>query len=407
MLKKIKISQVPSLFKFFSLFKKSDLLKLVKKYSHSEKGFAILFVLFVLMVLAAICVEILSQVELESSLIKHEKDLISAELSAESGVMFGRFVVDLNLSIREDQSIPTQAAPYVYSFYKALSGQIPFGKEAMPIISQTLKVDIKQILDSESLALFNAVPGSFIVFMESEDGKFNLNALRVLGEAKPLIQVAFQNILTHGLGQRLLESHGYEATKMRQDLEFYISFPTPSGGSFSDFESIGAKYKEKKAALLTLEELRRVPGFHIDEIYDVFSPYFTVWPLPVAGSSSLAILNINTISPELLAAIFNAPEDFSRAMKDVEKNRPFQSADYQSQLDQGQFLQRNMPLISNPQNESIFKNLFSFKDKTFKISARGSFENTEKKMESIIQFVPQGVGSPIPAGGAVLYARIF
>ena len=86
----------------------------------------------------------------------------------------------------------------------------------------------------------------------------------------------------------------------------------------------------KTVPLRDISELRMIQGFKDDDVFNIFSPYMTVHPVPAASGNKPVLVNINTAKPELIASLVPSAvgdqcrEKFIKKMAQLRKKKsPF------------------------------------------------------------------------------------
>ena len=89
-------------------------------------------------------------------------------------------------------------------------------------------------------------------------------------------------------------------------------------------------YSAKNRPLRDISELRMIQGFKDDDVFNIFSPYMTVHPVPAASGNKPVLVNINTAKPELIASLVPSAvgdqcrEKFIKKMAQLRKKKsPF------------------------------------------------------------------------------------
>jgi hypothetical protein len=121
---------------------------------------------------------------------------------------------------------------------------------------------------------------------------------------------ALLRIFSTGRESRWLEQKGFPPKRLAANVKDFIDRDkvdsADSGDELSQYGDGPGRVpgRPKNAALESLEELRKIPGFNDDEIYNVFVPYFTIWPLAPKDSK---LMDVNIAKVELLSALVTPP----------------------------------------------------------------------------------------------------
>lgn len=222
-----------------------------------EKGFALVLTLVVTALMVALAAEMAHQVYVDSSISRGFRDGQQASLLAVSGV-------DVAVKLLQS-TLPTQSATCLTDDWAK-----PFKWEDEV--------------------------GSIEINVIEEDGKINLNGLV---QPKGIYEPNTQKILKR-LGT--LIPHPVPETAW-DNLAAWMDTNTPStfGGADTPYYlTLQPPYKAHKGKLSTIDELSMVKGFTPEMVADL-RPYVTVYSMQTAAS--YAVININTASTKVLAAL--------------------------------------------------------------------------------------------------------
>jgi type II secretory pathway component PulK len=289
--------------------------------SKNESGLALIFVLSLVGVILAVLGEILFQSQITVRTSVGERDRLKAEMSALTGAQFAKMLISLESQINslggEDSGLPKEAQAAASGASEMIKSQLggkqlsqildgfPIGAQGFDEIQDLAKLNINAMLDDKLLAALKAVPGYFVLKTTNESAKFNLNLLE--GAEKKMSFLALKRIFSQEREAKFLEEKGYSPERLASNVLDYVDRDNTDeidrGDEETQYSQAKFDHKAKNGKLESLEELRRVPGFHDDEIFAIFSPYFTVWPMDAKEKS----LDINAAPVELLAALVTPP----------------------------------------------------------------------------------------------------
>lgn len=284
-----------------SLFKKLRL-----KNENGERGVALILVLSLIVVVISVVSEIIFQSEITARVSVGERDRVRAEMAALTGAQLAKMLVLLDTAIA---ALPKEAKALLGSqlgdlkFNSMLDG-IPVGGEAFENAAALLgeKASVFSAIDETLMTTLKNVPGYFTIKTGDESGKLNVNALN-MPAFREAMKESLIRLFSTPREARFLEDKRYPPPRLVANLMDYIDRNKTDelDGSDEENQYVQNKFshKPKNGPLESLEELRRIPGFHDDEIFSLFSPYLTVWPLAPEEKS----LNVNAAPVELLAAI--------------------------------------------------------------------------------------------------------
>ena len=346
-----------------------------------QKGFAIIFVMVFIALIMSIVADVVyeTQITAKNSLV--QQDQMFAKLAVKTGLEFGKFIIILNKLTLNYQNNPL--IPIPKNIYKVLNGQ-PIGAESFEKLKGLTGIDFSTVLSPEIQNGLKAMKGYFVLKVSSENTKFNLNLLNQSTysvEAKN----ALMRIFSHPDTTKFLAIYGYTPAQIVNGLLNYIKISVTDSSvnsiAMEQYNKLGLTYLPKHAALESLEELRRIPGFEVDDIYNMFSPYFTVWPINVQAGS----LNINSAPPELISAIMT-PQTQDPNQQSWDKFEDYRQQNSFAVNTMKEFFTKNLPdYASDNETELIRKNIFGITDTVYKIECRGVYNNVEKNFLVVLQ----------------------
>lgn len=287
-----------------------------------ESGLALVLVISLIGVILALMAEVLFQSEVVSRAAIGERDRVRAEMAAMTGAELALFFVSLEAKVRglkNNPALPDAARQAIDGMQKGMESQMggrslaqlindfPIGSEGFAAIEDVAKLNLRSLADEKLIAALSAVPGYFVVNVSDESAKLNLNVFADRSLSKHMRNALLR--LFGGTKEKdFLQSLGLEPERLVSNIQDYIdSDQLDSGGGGDEaavYQQAKLRFSPKNGPLESLEELRRIPGFHLDDVFDVFSPYFTVWPMRADRSQ----WNINKAPAELVAAITTLPD---------------------------------------------------------------------------------------------------
>ena len=380
----------------------------------NEKGLALIFVLSLITVILMIVGELLfeGQITVRNSI--GERDRQRAEMAALTGTQFAKLLITLETQISDltddnNKSLPPQVKAAAKGMADGMKAQLggkslfqmldgfPIGAEGLDSIKDLSKVNINAMLDDGLLAALKSVPGFFVIKSTNESGKLNLNLLE--GSERVRMMQALTRLFSTPRESKFLEEKGYPPARLVANLKDYIDRDNTDEADKSDEESQYQKlnfvHKAKNGRLESLEELRRIPGFHDDEIYNLFTPYLTVWPLDAKEKS----LDINEASVELLSALLtkegNEPneQEFDKLEDFRSENKTFGKVQELSDFFTDQ----------DKDTKEIISRLVGLRSSVYRIEVRGVSQNTERSLVMVFEHTQaksSGAGKPPPVNPA-------
>lgn len=367
---------------------KKILLKVRKK-----SGFALIFVLVFVAAIMGVVGDIIYESQLAAKEIFHTEDEVNAQFTAKTGMEFALFLLNfyyLTKSVKDNPAVPIPD-----HLYSILNG-IPVGTESIGDIQKITGMDVSKLLAPELLAALKSMKGYFVLDIGSENQKLNINMLQsTYGQ---VMRKALLHLFSTPDSQKLLDLYQLTPEQLVDSMEAYIkSSPTPTNLDTqvqNMYDNLGLNYKAKHAPLESMEELRRIPGFHIDNIYNVFAPYFTVWPLDGPNDST----NINGTPLELIVGLMEP-----LGQNPYEDNEPWDKFEIHrlkkkiSPNTIGEYFKKNFPKYQSDKDlEDIRNNIFGSDDNVFKVKCRGVVNGVERKITYIVENRAGNLASQLP-----------
>lgn len=244
----------------------------INKHKKS-KGFAIIFVLAFIAMIITITGDILYQTQVVAKHTMSAQNEIEAQGTALTGLTIGKTFIKFHLLTQSEaaKKFPFELPKTLYS---ALN-DIPIGKNLL-----SGNKDIEKIIDENLLTALKKVSGHFILNVGSENCKLNINLLQP-GPYSISTNQALRNLFSTPDAVELLALYHINGNDLVQNMLEY--------------------FRLNNRPLVSVEELRKIDGFQYDDIYNTYSPYFTVWPS--LSETKTPTLNINCAPIELLAGI--------------------------------------------------------------------------------------------------------
>jgi len=191
---------------------------------------------------------------------------------------------------------------------------------------------LKGVMNEEvrnTMALFET---SFSIKIVDEASKINVNECYT-GRCAETIQMLTE-LFNCPAEKAFLESKNLQPEQLAYRIKDFITnnpgtaATSPESG-FSDKNSpylnYNPSYTTKGAPFDSIDELKLIEGWD-DEIHEVFAPYLTAYPYPVAGKPFSSPININTVKPELLSCLIpdsrsqSCAESFAQKMYKLKKD---------------------------------------------------------------------------------------
>jgi general secretion pathway protein K len=167
---------------------------------------------------------------------------------------------------------------------------------------------------AQGLPVLPVEGGAIKVSVEDAQGRFNLNNLVQNNQASPNDVTIFQRLLT------LLKLDPLLANAVVDWIDPDGNVTSPGGAEDVDYLNLKTPYRAANQPMVSVEELRLIKGFDAQTVLTLL-PFVTVLP---AGTHTA--VNVNTASPELLAALANKDLAWAQRAADQRKEKPMKNA---------------------------------------------------------------------------------
>jgi type II secretory pathway component PulK len=347
-----------------------------------EKGFALVMVLSLSVLIISMVAESIFFSDITARTALGERNRMNAEMAAYTGAQFAQLLIRLDSALKslpEEVRKGAEAAFGGKPLYGFLNG-IPISGQGFEGVEGLEKLDVKAILGEPLVNALKTMPGYFSIQVTNESSKLNLNL--VSGAEKTTIKLALERLFSTPREAKFLEDKGYPPKRLVANLVDYIDTNKEDDLDKSDetsiYERAKLKYKAKNAPLESLEELRRIPGFNDDEIFDLFTPYLTVWPMAPSEKG----LDINSVSVELISALVTKEgAEINDAEIDKLEDKKAENFRVSTERDISKFLSEIAGGVDVP--TAISGRLFGLESNVFKVEVRGYSGGIERTLVAI------------------------
>jgi len=364
----------------------------------SERGMALIFVLSLVGVIMAVMGEVFFQAQITVRSSIGEQDRMRAEAAALTGAQFALFLIALESQVNDvgsNKNLPPAVSAQLSAVPAMVKSQLggknlsellngfPIGAQGLSEIKDLSKINISASLDEGLVEALNAIQGYFVLDVTNESAKLNIN----LFSYRPSSDVMYEALIrlfSLPRESRWLEEKGYPPRRLAANIKDYVDRDkidsADAGDELSQYGDGPGRVpgRPKNAALESLEELRMIPGFHDDEIFNVFSPYLTVWPLAPKDSK---LLDFNVAKIELLAALVTP---YGRDIEDTIVDRIEDRRAEGAVVSKPQELD---DLIQSQDNmtRQIRSRMFNWKTQLYKVNVRGVSGKVERTYQMILE----------------------
>ncbi|MFZ9519329.1 MAG: general secretion pathway protein GspK [Silvanigrellaceae bacterium] len=364
----------------------------------NERGMALIFVLSLVGVIIAVMGEVFFQAQITVRSSVGEQDRMRAESAALTGAQFALFLISLESQVNDvadNPNLPAAVSSQLSAIPALVKSQLggknlsellngyPIGAQGLDEIKDLSKINISSSLDEGLLAALQNIQGYFVIDVANESTKFNLN----LFSYQPATDVAFEALIrmfSTARESRWLEEKGFSPKRLAANVKDYIDRDkidsADAGDELSQYGDGPGRVsgRPKNASLESLEELRKIPGFNDDEIYNVFLPYLTIWPVAPKDSK---LMDVNFAKIELLSALVTPP---GRELEDTIVDKIEDRRAEGSSISKPQELDDLIP-TQDRMTKEIRSRILGWKTQLYRINVRGVSGKVERTYQLIVE----------------------
>ena len=359
-----------------------------RKADLGERGVAMLIAILVSSMIIIFTSDMIINATVGLELAVASRDNIKAEYLAKSGVNLALFVIAADLGIDAETARLNQqelASTKKGDIWQALNGQqINAGTAAMAALFQK-DFGLNSVNDSKIIEQIQVFNGSFTITIEDEAGKINLNYCSK-GVGKPCIDM-IEALLSCPVEKEFLDRRKLLPKQLAANIKDWVDF-NKGVTEGSDYSGENDPYSDrspaggaKNAPFDSLEELKLVEGWD-DDMYTIFSPYFTVYPVQrqaTTQSDDKFRINHWTASRELLSCI--------RPDKDIdchEKIALFHHKDSSENEGSGYQYIKEMTQTEYCQQSENMAKMLTYRSDTFRVLIEADSEDQKKRLEVVV-----------------------
>lgn len=332
--------------------------------SKKNQGFTIVFVLAFIATIMVILGDVIYQTQLVAKNTMEAQDQIQARGTALSGVSIAKTLIKFHtmLTAKNLSSLPINLPKSMYSSLN----DIKIGHATLAN-NKTL-IDL---LPKDVLKTLNQIPGYFVIKVGIENCKFNLNLLRPGFSA--YAESALVNLFSTVDAREVFQIYHVDPNTLVQNLKQYVN--------------------DVKRPLLSVQDIRMVEGFQYDDIYNLYEPYFTVWPSSADDLTKTPPLNINCAPIELLAGLFRPSPDESInpvVWKSFDDVRGDDDSKFKSFPDLNEWTDKNKVWFNTGNLKEMMERLVGFQNTVYRIESKGVINQTEQTLTVVMHIDGNG-----------------
>ena len=364
----------------------------------NRRGIAIIIALMIITFMVGFMSDIVlsSRVANQMSINIEEKG--KADYLAKSGVNFARFIIlidwGLDLFMAQNAKQPANDGPG--DFWSMLNG-LPIGSgEAKAMVKMQESFELSDVMDSKVISQLDLFSGTFVIDVQDEDSKINLNYLVKDSMSNGTVYPMLRALFSCPAEREFLDKKELDPEKLAARVADYIDADkrVKTGADYTSeddpYSDRNPKHAPKNLPLDTLDELKLIAGWD-DDVHAVFSPYLTVYPiikeyfghLKAADLQKMATLNLNTGSRGFLGCLFSemdvdCKENFAVKHKKINKEK--------QNFSDGQNMTETLKnLACYQKSESLDKSTwFKANSSTFSVNVQGFVGDQESEVKTVV-----------------------
>ena len=271
-----------------------------------QKGVALIISIMVISMMFIFMSDIIVNSAVSTRLALATRDNIKAEYLNKSGKNLALLLLtgDLMFDVMMFQQTQQKPSDGPGDFWGLFNG-IPMGGGSAELLAASMEsFNLNRVNDSKVIDTLKDFDGQFVLEITDEQNKININNCSFRkGECLNLIK----GLMSCPAEKEFLSKKKVTAEELAANVRDWIDdgSSVTEGSSFSS-ESDGYSDREpsvspKNAPFDSLEELKTVAGWD-DDIYKVFSPYFTVFPVR-KSKEEIHRINVNSASLDMMRCL--------------------------------------------------------------------------------------------------------
>lgn len=356
-----------------------------------QRGIAIIITLFMITLMTLFMADMQVNAVVESELAVANRDNLKAEYLAKSGANLANFLLSFDLGIdltmAEQMGAQASVTDGPGDIWAQMNG-LPLGGDTVELMEQMQEgFDLSKVADSKVLDTLKLLEGHFVVNIVDESARMNINycAIRT---TEPQCKKALKLLMNCPAEHEYLERRKLNPNEIVGAIGDWIdnnTEPDPDSGYGSEQDPYNhrePKVTVKNSFFESLDELRVIEGWDAD-MHKIFSPYLTVYPMPLEASQtnqsrSGFLVNYNSASRELLNCIFP-----KAATECNEKSALFM------QYRQDQEVAKDSTSINNSLRENFcadddMTKIFTFRSDVYRVTVTGESGVQTKTLEYVL-----------------------
>ncbi|MFK7823048.1 MAG: general secretion pathway protein GspK [Oligoflexales bacterium] len=314
-----------------------------------QRGISLLIAIMSIAVMITFVSEMIVSSTVNVELAIMTRDRIKTEYLGKSGINLGLYLLSASylwdhvqasgaLGVKQE---PTDGPASLWTIFNQWP---PLGAEVLNFVQPLLNSEsdedpfgLKGILNEKVAAQMKLFEDQFSVKISDESSKINISDCVGSADAAracPAVIAQLEALFACPAEKQFLESKNLSPRELAFRIRDYISSDeqvsedSNLGSKDDPYQELNPPYKAKRLPFDSISELNMVKGWD-DQIHAVFAPYLTIYPfkpkknLQGGKKVSVAGININTASSELIACLIPQSRDEVCREKSVQKIHKF------------------------------------------------------------------------------------
>jgi type II secretory pathway component PulK len=388
------------------------------KTTEGKRGVAMIIAIVVVTIMLLFSADLILSSQVNLQLATAQRDNLKAEYMAKSSLNTALLLLssDFAFDLFQAQQNPKKGGLQdgKGDFWSMLNG-FPIGGESADMLEGFQEsMGLSSVLDKGIISQLRLFDGSFVVNVEDEGKKINVNFCHRTRCTETLMML--ESLFSCPAEKVFLEKKDIDPKELAYKIKDWVDHDSKaesaSGASDEDdpYSRRAPKVRAKNAPFDSVDELRNIDGWD-DEVHEVFSDYITVWPLQKKNTEKYKI-NLNTASRSLLGCVFpesrgDCNDKSTLALMARNKDRTSLGASGQDVKD---VLKKTMCYTgggSKDDDAANRANWFKMSSMVFSIKAKGQVNDQEKTLHAIVERRMPDVKKGEKSSYKILYWRMM
>ncbi len=277
----------------------------------TKRGIAMLIAIFMTAMMMLFMSDMIVNATVDAKLAAANRDNIKAEYIAKSGVNLALFLLTadmaVDLTMYEFQGKSYKPSDGPQDIWGMLNG-FPIGGETLEMVSSLQEgFDLSKVNDGDVLEQLQLFDGQFVMTVEDESSKINLNYCAI-GRGERCLAL-LKGLMSCPAEKEFLERKRIDVNELVGFIRDWADLKDdPYEGTNVSSENDAyadrvPKVSVKNAPYDSVQELLMIPGWD-EDLHSIFAPYLTVYPIPpIDAKQSNTYINFNSADRAFLSCL--------------------------------------------------------------------------------------------------------